>query len=52
MFKDRKDAGMSKDINLTYFIMLIVVATFVDHKYVSSYIKPYKIVYSRWIYNV
>ena len=31
-----------KPYNLTYFITFIAVATFRDHKYVTSYIKPYK----------
>ena len=35
----------NKPYNLTYFITFIAVARFRDHKYVTSYIKPYKMCY-------
>ena len=34
-----------KHNNLTYFITFIAVATFVDHKYVTSHTKLYKMCY-------
>ena len=34
----------TKPYNLTYFIRFIAVATFIDHKHVPSYRKPYKCV--------
>ncbi len=34
-----------KHYNLTYFITLIAVATFTDHKYTTSHRKPYKMCY-------
>ena len=34
-----------KPYNLTYFITFIAVAMFADHKYVTRYIKPYKMCY-------
>jgi len=36
---------LSKPYNLTCFITFIAVATFVDHKYATSYRKPYKMCY-------
>jgi len=40
-----KTQSKPKPYNLTYFIRLFAVATFVDHKDVNKYIKPYKMCY-------
>jgi len=36
---------LSKPYNLTYFITFIAIAAFSDHKYMTKYIKPYKMFY-------